>query len=99
MSNLPAPCATHKSNLTNRKRRKVVVEHEAFFGFAFETFEALHIIAGTERCGDQGLGFAAGEDGAPVGAGDNSRFDPDGADFLEGAPTGPSFLFSYLFAE
>ena len=64
------------------------MEHEAFLGFAFETFEALHIVAGTQRCSDQRLGFAAGEDGAAVGARQDSGFDPDFANFIEGARVG-----------
>ena len=75
------------------------MEHEAFLGFAFEAFEALHVVAGAERGGDQGLGFAAGEDGAAVGAGQDAGFDPDFADFVEGAGIGTAFLLENFFAE
>ena len=54
------------------------MQHEAFFGFAFEAFDALHVVGGAEGGGYQGLGFAAGEDGGTVGAGQDvllrSRF-------------------------
>jgi hypothetical protein len=70
-----------------------------FFCFAFEAFEALHVVGGAERGGYQGLGFAAGEDGAAVGAGQDAGFDPDFADFVEGAGIGTAFLLQHFFAE
>ena len=63
MTDFATSSATQKRNLSNRKRRKVIVKHEALFGFAFEDLKSLHVVAGAESCGDQGLGFAAGEDG------------------------------------
>ena len=68
------------------------MQDESLFGLAFEAFEALHVVAGAEGGGNQGLGFAAGEDGAAVGAGQDSGFDPDVADFVEGAGIGTAFL-------
>ena len=68
------------------------MQHEAFFGFAFEAFEALHVVDGAQRCGYQGLGFAAGEDCAAVGAGQDAGFDPDVANFVEGAGIGTALL-------
>src|SRR5216684_6599337 len=99
MPNLPPPRPPHKPHLPHRKRREVVMEEEAFFGFAFEAFEALHVVAGAEGCGDEGLGFAAGEDGAAVGSWQDAGFDPDVADFVEGASIGAAFLFEDFFAE
>ena len=99
MSNFPSTRSPQKCNFSNRKRRKVVVQHEAFFGFAFEDFEALHVVAGAQRGGDQGLGFAAGEDGGAVGAGQDADFDPDVADLIEGAAVGTPFVVDDLFAE
>ena len=75
------------------------MQHEAFFGFAFEAFEALHVVAGAERCCYQRLGFAAGEDGAAVGAGQDAGFDPDVADFVEGAGIRTALLFDHFLAE
>ena len=75
------------------------MQHEAFLGFAFEAFEALHVVAGAEGGGDQGLGFAAGEDGAAVGARQDAGFDPDFADFVEGAGVGTALLVDDLLAE
>ena len=42
----------------------------------------LHVQLGTERDGGQGLGLAAGEDGAAVCAGQIADLAPDGADFV-----------------
>jgi len=41
-----APRTPKKLHFPHRKRRKIVVEHEAFLGFAFEGFEALFVVAG-----------------------------------------------------
>jgi hypothetical protein len=45
------------------------------------------------------LGFAAGEDGAAVGARQDAGFDPDFADFVEGAAVGTVFLLDDFLAE
>ena len=99
MADFAAAGAAQKRNFTNRERREVVVQHEALLGFAFEDFQALHVVAGAEGGGDQGLGFAAGEDGGAVGAGQNADFDPDIADLVEGAAVGTALLIDHLFAE
>ena len=75
------------------------MQHEAFLGFAFEDFEALHVVAGAQGGGDQGLGFAAGEDGRSVGAREDADFDPDVANLVEGAAVGTALLVDNLFAE
>src|SRR6202041_1839194 len=43
--------------------------------------------------------FASGEDGAAVGSWQDSGFDPDVADFAEGAGIGAALLIDYLLAE
>ena len=75
------------------------MQHEALLGFAFEAFQALHVVAGAESGGDQRLGFAAGEDGAAVGARQDAGFDPDFADFVERARIGTPLLIDDLLAE
>ncbi len=75
------------------------MQHEAFLGFAFEAFEALHVVAGAERGGDQRLGFAAGKDGAAVGARQHARFDPDFPDFVEAARIRTPVLLYHFLAE
>src|ERR1700722_3833405 len=99
MANLTAASAAHKPNLPNRKGRKVVVEHEAFFGFAFEAFQPLHVVAGAESGSHQGLRFAAGEDSAAVGSGQHSGFDPDVANFVKGAGSRTALVVDDLLAE
>ena len=95
----PSSRAAQKCHFSHRKRRKIIVQHEAFFGFAFEGFEALHVVAGAERSRDQRLGFAAGEDGGTVGARQNADFDPDVANLVEGAAIGTALLLDDLLAE
>ena len=48
------------------------MQHEALFGFAFEAFEPLHIVACTESSGYQGLGFTASENRAAVSSGEDA---------------------------
>src|SRR5579864_3565531 len=98
MADFTASGATQKRNFTNRKRRKVIVKHEALLGFAFEDFEALHIVAGAERCRDQGLGFAAGKNRRAVCAGQHADFNPDVANLIESPAIGTAFLIDFSFA-
>ena len=46
MPNFPASRPPQKRNLAHRERRKIVMQQEALFGFAFEGFEALLVVAG-----------------------------------------------------
>ena len=94
ISRRPAP--RRNCNFSNGKRREVIVQHEALFGFAFEGLEALHVVAGAQGGGDQGLSFAAGEDGRAVGAGQDADFDPDIADLVEGAAIRATLLVDDL---
>ena len=75
------------------------MKHETLFGFAFEDFEALHVVAGAESCSYQGLGFAAGEDSGAVGARQHPDFDPDGTNFVEGATIGAALIVDNLITE
>ena len=88
VADLAASGAAQECNFANRERREVVVQHEALLGFAFEGLQALHVVAGAQRGGDQRLGFAAGEDGRTVGARQHADFDPDIADLVELAAVG-----------
>src|SRR5438105_1040136 len=99
VSNFTTSSTTHKCHLTNRKRRKVIVEHEAFFGFPFEAFETLHVVTGTERSRDQGLGFTAGEDSAAMHARQDSRLDPDFANLVERSSVWTAFVLDHLVAD
>src|SRR4029077_3462418 len=67
--------------------------------FALKGFQTLHVVAGPERGGHQRLGLASGEDGAAMGSGKNAGFDPDFADFVEGAGVRAPLLFDDLVAE
>ena len=52
MADLAASCATHEPDFSNGEGRKVIVQHEALFGFAFKALETLHVVAGAERGGN-----------------------------------------------
>src|SRR6266849_6648552 len=99
MPNLAPTRPAQKCNFSHRKWWEVIVKHEAFLGFALETFEALHVVAGTEGGGNEGLRFAAGEDGAAVGAGQDAGFNPNVADLVEGAAVRTPLVVDDLVAE
>ncbi len=99
VSDFAPSCAAQKCHFSNRKRRKVIVQHEALFGFAFEDFEALHVVAGAKSCGHQGLRFAAGEDRRSVSSRQHADLDPDIADLVESAAVGTPFVVDNVLAE
>ena len=65
----------------------------------FEQFDALFVVFGAERDGDQRLRFAAGEQRRTVGARQNARFAPDVADFVERAAIGTAARIEHFVAE
>ncbi len=73
MADLATSGAAQERYFADREGREVVVQHEALLGFAFEALQSLHVVAGAERGGDERLRFAAGEDGAAVGARQDAR--------------------------
>ena len=75
------------------------MQHKAFLGFAFESFQALHVVAGAEGRCDQSLRFPSGENGAAVSSWQDTGFDPDVTDFVEGARIWTPFLVDHLLAE
>src|SRR5215831_10505747 len=99
MANLSPACATQKCHLSNAKRWKIIVKHEALLGFALETFKTLHVVAGAKSGRDQRLRFATGKDGAAVRARQDSCLDPDFANLIEGPSIRPAMLFGHLLAE
>ncbi len=76
------------------------MEHEALGSFGeIEHFNALLVVFGAERGGDQGLRFAAREDSRSVGAGKNADFAGNGANLIEGTAIGTAVLLQHLVAE
>ena len=55
------------------------MQHEAVFELTGQRVDALGIALGAQGGDDQGLGFAAGEQGRTVGAGQHAVADFDGA--------------------
>src|SRR5262245_44327914 len=84
MADLATARAPQERDFADRKRREVVVEHEALPGLAFEALDLLGIFGGAERTGDQRLRLAAGEDGGAVRTGEDAGLDPDGPYLIEG---------------
>src|SRR6266487_7049773 len=99
MADFPASSPAQKCHFSNGKRRKVIVKHEALLGLAFESFQALHVIAGSERGGHQGLGFAASEDSGTMSTRQHADFDPDVANLIKGPAVRTPLLLDYRLAE
>ena len=82
ISRRPGPA--QEFHLAHRKRREVVVQHEALEGFVLEEqVEALHVFLGAQRERGQGLGFAAGEERRAVHARQQAHFAGDLANLVE----------------
>src|SRR5262249_10536515 len=82
-----------------RKRREVVVQHEALLGLAFKTFDALRVVRRAQRGSHQSLGLAAGEDRGTVRAWQNAHFDPNVTNLVEFAGIGTAALVRNLVTE
>ena len=92
-------CAGHAACFAHAERREVVVEHEVLPLLAFVAFQPLAVVGGAQRCGNQCLGFAAGEQRRAVRAGQNAGLDGDGANLVEGAAVGTDAVLGHLLAE
>jgi hypothetical protein len=76
------------------------VQHEALERFAgLQQFDALFVVLGAQRGGNQRLRFAAGKDSRSVGTRQRADFAPDRADFVERAAIGTAARFQHLIAE
>ncbi len=101
VTDLAPPGTTHEAGFADAERREIVMQHEALGGaFArFQQFDALFVVLGAERNGDQRLGFAAGEDCGTVDARQNAAFDRDLADLIESAAIGTAVRLQHFVAE
>ena len=63
-----------RTALADAEGREIVIEHELLAVFVDQAVDALLVAAGAEGGGDEGLGFAAGEEGRAMGARQNAHF-------------------------
>ena len=74
VADFAAARAAHEADFADAERREVVVQHEALGGLArLQQFDALLVVLGAERGGDQRLRFAAREERRAVGARQHAR--------------------------
>ena len=99
MANFATSRTTEKVPLHQRRTGKVIVQHEAFLGFALEGPQPLHVFTGAESSRYQSLGFAASKDCRTVGTGQHADFNPDISNLIELAAIGTTLLFDDLLAE
>src|SRR5207249_2658816 len=97
----PAAGATHESDFTNTKRRKIIMQHEAlrrrFAGL--EQLDPLLVILGSQGDCDQRLGFAASEQRRAVRPRQQARFDRNGTDLVKGPAVRTAPLAQHLLTE
>ena len=77
MADLAASGAPEKLYFADGEWREVVVQHEAPVAFALDALDLLLVVRGAQRGRDERLGFAAGEDGGPMHAGQDADFGPN----------------------
>ena len=65
MADLATAGAAHRLDFADRKRREVVVQHEALPHFAVDHFDLLLVVVGAERDGDERLRLTAREEREP----------------------------------
>ena len=100
VADFAAARAAHEAHFADAERREVVVQHEALGGFrGIQQLDALLVVLGAERGGDQRLRFAAGEQRRAVGARQHADFDVDLADFVELAAVRTAAVLQHLVAE
>jgi hypothetical protein len=86
----------HEAHFAHAERREVVVQHETL-GCALaglEQFDALLVIFGAKRGGNQRLCLPPGEQRRAVGARKHAGLDGDVANFVEGAAIGRCRFFN-----
>ena len=82
MADLPSPGPAHEFDLTRRKRREIVVQHETFKRFAKDIIDFL-LVHFSAKCGShESLGLAPGKKRRAVSPGQNPDFAIDRPDFL-----------------
>ena len=89
VADLPASGAAQHGGLPDGKGREIVVEQEPLEGDPQQVVDHLLVVGGAERDCHQGLGFATGEQGRAVGAGQHSHLAFNRADILGGATVHP----------
>src|SRR5438128_4114959 len=85
MADLSSRRATEELDLTDRKRREVVMQHETLERLPFEVFDLLRFLRSAERHGDESLRLAASEDRRAVRPRQNADLNVDRTDLGERA--------------
>ena len=98
MTDFAALGRAHAARFARGERGHVVVEHEAFMRFFAEAVDDLFVLLRAERRRDEGLGFAAREEGGTVGARKNALADFDRTDRARVAAVDAGFAVEDLGA-
>ena len=93
MTDLAAAGKQAHARLTDAEGRKVVLEQKLLELHPLHVVHALLVDGGAEGRGDQGLGLAAGEQGAAMGPGQNADLAGDGTDVRFTAAVDAHFFF------
>ncbi len=92
VADLAAAGAAIGPAFADAERREIVIEHEFLADLVGQAVDALLVAGGAQRGGDQGLRFAAGEQGGAVRARQDADFAGDGPQILR-RPAVDAFAF------
>ena len=98
VTDLAAAGALHAARFAGGVGGHVVVVHIALAVLSAQTVQHLHVAHRAQRGHGQGLRFAAGENGAAVGTGQNADFAPDRTNVGQAASIGANALFEDFLA-
>ena len=86
MADLAPPGRTHAASFADRIGGEIIMQQEALLISALQPIDILLVFAGPERGDDEGLSFAAGEQGRTMGARQNAHLREDRSHRLHVAP-------------
>src|SRR5271168_4516646 len=99
MPHFAASNAGHAANFANRKRRKVVMQHERLLLLAFKALHALRIIRGAQRSRNQRLRLATCKERRTMRAREHASLNADLPDLIKCAAVRTNPVLRYLFTE
>src|SRR5882724_8702143 len=99
MADLTATHAAHTSNLANRKRRKVIVQHEASFLFAFVALKPLRIVGRSQRRTYERLRLTTRKQRRPMHPRKHTNLNSQVANIIERPMIRPNPLLQNLLTE
>src|SRR5271170_4376156 len=99
MPNLTPTNAGHTTNLANRERWEVIVQHEPPLLLSLIALQPLCIVGRSQRCTDQRLRLTTRKQSRTMNPRQHANFDRHVADLIESTMIRPDSLFKNLLPE